>query len=137
MTDPTMESTTDPATDSVSHHTANTAADTGMVANGRGHSASRGRGPHDLGGLLRARIRDIPDYPQAGIVFKDITPLLADHVAFAGVVDAVVNHHGRGTVDLIRQAGGVVVGCSVLLELAILGARTRLTDLDVHALLQV
>src|SRR5664280_2696035 len=193
MTDPTMESTTDPATDSVSHHTANTAADTGMVANGRGHSASRGRGPHDLGGLLRARIRDIPDYPQAGIVFKDITPLLADHVAFAGVVDAVVNHHGAGfvpvrkkgklpaptfeasyqleygeavlevhrdafaggdrvlivddvlatggtvaaTADLIRQAGGVVVGCSVLLELAILGARTRLTDLDVHALLQV
>lgn len=223
MTDPTMESTTDPATDSVSHHSADTsadiAADTEMVANGRGHSASRGRGPHDLGGLLRARIRDIPDYPQAGIVFKDITPLLADHVAFAGVVDAVVSHHGRGTVDkvvgveargfilaapvayhfgagfvpvrkkgklpaptfeasyqleygeavlevhrdafaggdrvlivddvlatggtvaatadLIRQAGGVVVGCSVLLELAILGARTRLTDLDVHALLQV
>jgi adenine phosphoribosyltransferase len=32
-------------------------------------------------------IRDVPDYPQPGIVFKDITPLLADHAAFARVVD--------------------------------------------------
>jgi adenine phosphoribosyltransferase len=176
-------------------------------------------GPHDLGALLRSRIRDIADYPKPGIVFKDITPLLADHVALAGVVDTIVNHHGRGnidkvvgmeargfilaapvayhfgagfvpvrkqgrlpaptytaayaleygeavlevhrdafspgdrvlivddvlatggtvaaTIDLITQAGGVVVGCSVLLELAFLAARDRLGELAVHSLLVV
>ena len=32
--------------------------------------------------LLASRIRDVPDYPKPGIVFKDITPLLADPEAF-------------------------------------------------------
>jgi len=57
--------------------------------------------PVDLGALLAERVRDVPDYPKPGIVFKDITPLLADHVAFAGAVDAVVARYGRGTVDKV------------------------------------
>ena len=36
-----------------------------------------------------------------GILFKDISPLLADHVAFAGAVDSIVSHYGRGTVDKV------------------------------------
>lgn len=36
---------------------------------------------------LTAHVRDIPDYPQPGVVFKDITPLLADAEAFAFVID--------------------------------------------------
>jgi adenine phosphoribosyltransferase len=43
----------------------------------------------DIAGLIRAAIRDIPDYPQPGIVFKDITPLLADAAALAAVVGAL------------------------------------------------
>jgi adenine phosphoribosyltransferase len=39
----------------------------------------------DVRRLASALIRDIPDYPKPGIVFKDITPLLADSVAFAAV----------------------------------------------------
>jgi adenine phosphoribosyltransferase len=50
----------------------------------------------DLPGLIRARIRDIPDYPQPGIVFKDITPLLADGDAFAAVVSAMAEGSGDG-----------------------------------------
>jgi adenine phosphoribosyltransferase len=42
-----------------------------------------------LPGLISAKIRDIPDYPQPGVVFKDITPLLADGDAFAAVVSAM------------------------------------------------
>ena len=47
-------------------------------------------GSHDLSALLLARIRDVPDYPKPGILFKDITPLLGDHGAFAAAVDAIV-----------------------------------------------
>jgi adenine phosphoribosyltransferase len=70
---------------------------------------------HDLVGLLRERVRDVPDYPRPGIVFKDITPLLADHVAFAGAVDAIVNQHGRGTVDKVVgiEARGFILAAPV------------------------
>src|SRR5512143_4108952 len=37
---------------------------------------------------LRARIRDVPDFPKKGIVFKDITPVLADPKLFRRVVEA-------------------------------------------------
>jgi len=69
----------------------------------------------DLPALLRERVRDVPDYPQPGIVFKDITPLLADHVAFAGAVDAIVAHHGRGTIDKVVgiEARGFIVAAPV------------------------
>ncbi|WP_034094476.1 adenine phosphoribosyltransferase [Streptacidiphilus albus] len=41
----------------------------------------------DLADLLSARIRDVADYPKPGVVFKDITPLLADHDAFSALVE--------------------------------------------------
>lgn len=71
--------------------------------------------PLDLPGLLAARVRDIPDFPEVGVVFKDITPLLADHVAFAGVVDGIVNHYGRGTVDKVVgiEARGFILAAPV------------------------
>jgi adenine phosphoribosyltransferase len=39
---------------------------------------------------VRARIRDVPDFPKKGIVFKDITPVLADPALFRQVIDALV-----------------------------------------------
>jgi len=39
---------------------------------------------------VRARVRDVPDFPQRGIVFKDITPVLAEAALFRQVVDAFV-----------------------------------------------
>jgi adenine phosphoribosyltransferase len=36
--------------------------------------------------LIAARLRDVPDFPQPGVLFKDITPLLADGAAFAATV---------------------------------------------------
>ncbi len=69
----------------------------------------------DLGRLIQERIRDVADYPKPGVLFKDITPLLADHVAFAGAVDQIVNHHGRGTVDKIVgiEARGFILAAPV------------------------
>jgi adenine phosphoribosyltransferase len=76
---------------------------------------TRVRGPVDLDALLRSRIVDVPDFPQPGVVFKDISPLLADHVAFAGAVDAIVAHHGRGTVDKVVgiEARGFIIAAPV------------------------
>jgi adenine phosphoribosyltransferase len=62
----------------------------------------------DLAELLRRRIVDVPDFPTRGIVFKDISPLLADHVAFAGAVDAVVAHwQGPGVSGGVDKVVGI------------------------------
>jgi adenine phosphoribosyltransferase len=46
-------------------------------------------------------IRDIPDFPRPGVVFKDITPLLADPVAFAGAVDGLAGPFAQAGVDKV------------------------------------
>ncbi|MFO7561083.1 MAG: adenine phosphoribosyltransferase [Enhygromyxa sp.] len=53
--------------------------------------------------LLRAKIRSIPDFPKPGILFRDITPVLADPVAFATAVELHLHHvHDlAGTIDVI------------------------------------
>ena len=67
--------------------------------------------------LLTARIRDIPDFPKPGIVFKDVTPLLADPEAFATAVDAIVLQFGRGEVDKVLgiEARGFILAAPVAL----------------------
>jgi len=40
----------------------------------------------DLAAKIKTIIRDVPDFPKKGIVFKDITPLLADHAAFSEMI---------------------------------------------------
>ncbi|AFR08400.1 MULTISPECIES: adenine phosphoribosyltransferase [Nocardiopsis] len=169
--------------------------------------------------LIESRIRDVPDFPHEGILFKDITPLLAHREAFAAAVDgmsapfraegvdhvvgleargfifgapiamalgagfvparkagklpaktidrsydleygtATVEIHadaiapgarvlivddvlatggtGRAAVELVRKAGGTVVGFSVLMELAALRGREMLPDVEPHILLSV
>ena len=64
---------------------------------------------------LRDRIRDVPDFPKEGIVFKDITPLLADPVAFSSVIDETVVHFGRGQVDKVvgMEARGFIIAAPV------------------------
>src|SRR5688500_9505224 len=41
---------------------------------------------------VRRRIRDVADFPKKGIVFKDITPVLADPVLFARVIEQLASH---------------------------------------------
>lgn len=66
-------------------------------------------------GWLKDRIRDIPDFPQPGVVFKDITPLLADLAAFRCAVDAIAEHWAGTPVDkvLAVEARGFIVGAPV------------------------
>ena len=169
--------------------------------------------------LIKAQIRDIPDFPHEGILFKDITPLLNHPAALAAAVrgltapylgngvdhvvgleargfifgapvamelgagfvparkagklpaetidqaydleygTATVEMHadaitpgsrvlvvddvlatggtGRAAVELVRKAGGTVVGFSVLLELSALQGREKMPDVELHTLLSV
>jgi adenine phosphoribosyltransferase len=48
------------------------------------------QGAVDTGALIASLLRDVPDYPSPGIVFKDLTPLLADGSALRAVTDAIV-----------------------------------------------
>ena len=52
-------------------------------------------------GLLASRIRDIPDYPKPGIVYKDITPLLLDPVAFAMTIVGLAGQIGELAADKV------------------------------------
>jgi adenine phosphoribosyltransferase len=49
-----------------------------------------------LAGLIKARVRDVAELPQPGVVFKDTTPLLADGQALAAVVSALAEGHRAG-----------------------------------------
>jgi adenine phosphoribosyltransferase len=169
--------------------------------------------------LVASRVVDVPDFPQQGVLFKDLTPLFADGAVFREVIDAIVDHYGDGgfdvvvgveargfviaaavayaagvgvipvrkagklprvahsatydleygtatleigegslvadqrvlvvddvlatggtaeaTLDLVERAGGQIVGLTVLMELAFLSGRERLTGRKVHALMVV
>jgi adenine phosphoribosyltransferase len=66
----------------------------------------------DLSTLILERIRDVPDYPKPGVLFKDISPLLGDHAAFSAVVDALA---GDQPVDKIVgiEARGFILAAPV------------------------
>jgi adenine phosphoribosyltransferase len=68
---------------------------------------------------LRALIRDIPDFPAHGIVFKDITPLLLDHVAMRSAVRRLADWAQPLAVDFVvaAEARGFILGAALALEL--------------------
>jgi adenine phosphoribosyltransferase len=74
-------------------------------------------GPDELTQLITAHVRDVPDYPQRGVVFKDITPLLADGQALIAVVDALAAAHGP--VDKVAgiEARGFILAAPVACRL--------------------
>ena len=53
---------------------------------------------------LEQFIRDIPDFPKPGILFKDITPLLADPRAFQAALDRMVEHYQGQRIDAVAAA---------------------------------
>jgi adenine phosphoribosyltransferase len=63
---------------------------------------------------FKAYIRDIPNFPKPGIIFKDITPLLADGEAFRAVVDRIAEPY-RGRVDQVLgiESRGFIIGAGV------------------------
>ncbi|MGW6061336.1 adenine phosphoribosyltransferase [Streptomyces sp. NPDC055189] len=68
--------------------------------------------------LLLSRIRDVPDYPEPGVMFKDITPLLADPEAFAALTEALADLAVRyGATKIVGlEARGFILGAPVALR---------------------
>ncbi|MEU5027428.1 adenine phosphoribosyltransferase [Streptomyces milbemycinicus] len=65
----------------------------------------------ELRGLLLSRILDVPDYPKPGVMFKDITPLLADATAFGALTHALAElctRHGATKVVGLEARGFIL-----------------------------
>jgi len=70
--------------------------------------------------VIASRLRDIPDFPVPGVVFKDFTPLLSDGPAFRAVIQDISSRY-VGQVDVIVgiEARGFILGAAVAYELGI------------------
>jgi adenine phosphoribosyltransferase len=68
---------------------------------------------------LSAHIRDIPDFPKPGILFKDITPLLLDHEALSQAVAELADWARPLDVDFVvaAEARGFILGAALAIEL--------------------
>lgn len=73
---------------------------------------SKARGEETPDAYLRARVREVPDFPRPGILFKDIVPLLADPKAFHMVLDGLAHPFIGEHVDAVAgiEARGFVFG---------------------------
>jgi adenine phosphoribosyltransferase len=68
---------------------------------------------------LKRYIRDVPDYPQKGIIFRDITPLLGDKNIFREVVDLMSKAWTANPPDLVAaiEARGFIPGAAIAVKL--------------------
>ena len=68
---------------------------------------------------LKQKIRTIPDFPKSGILFRDITTLLADPEAFKSVIDLFIEHYRKVQIDLVVgiESRGFIVGAPLALGL--------------------
>lgn len=79
-----------------------------MKASGSGSAAG-------IEELVKSRIRDIPDYPKPGIMFRDITPLLKDHNAFDSCIEELAKRLSGTDFDYIAgiEARGFIIGSAL------------------------
>src|SRR6266700_1136878 len=75
----------------------------------------------DILGKLRAAVRDVPDFPKKGIVFKDITPVLNDPALFRASIDLFLQRcRGKKIEKIVGiDARGFVFGSAVAYELGV------------------
>ncbi len=90
---------------------------------------------------MRALVRDVPDFPQAGIVFRDITPLLGNGAALRAAVDALAALHDGIDSVIGIESRGFILGAPVAYALGVgmvpvrkLGRLPRATERADYAL---
>ena len=71
--------------------------------------------------VLRGTIRDIPDFPKPGIVFKDITPILADGRLFHDIIAHLADLHSSQNIDVIAgiESRGFIFGAPLAMKLGV------------------
>lgn len=76
---------------------------------------------------LRAAIRDVPDFPKPGIMFKDITTLLADPKLFRATIDAFAEQWAGDHIDVVvgMESRGFLFGAPLAMELSAAFAPAR------------
>ena len=69
--------------------------------------------------MLKELVRDIPDFPKEGIIFKDITPLLQNPSSLKEIVDKFSDHYANRKIDVIvgAEARGFLFGPAVAINL--------------------
>ncbi|MAG15810.1 adenine phosphoribosyltransferase [Candidatus Woesearchaeota archaeon] len=69
--------------------------------------------------FLKSKIRDVPDFPKKGIIFKDITPLLLDHEAFSYAIQQILDKVKDKKIDVVASAEsrGFILGAVLAYEL--------------------
>ena len=75
----------------------------------------------DVLGAIRGLIRDVPDFPKPGIVFRDITPVLGDATAFRGMIAAMAEPFRDAGIDRVVgiEARGFLLGAPLAVELGV------------------
>lgn len=74
--------------------------------------------PPDLTRLVLDNLREVPDFPQPGVLFRDITPLLANGPAFATFIEGLANHYA-GRVDAVAglESRGFILAAPLAVRL--------------------
>lgn len=73
----------------------------------------------NLSELLKETIRDVPDFPKPGILFKDITPLLQQHSVFSKIIDAFAERYRSRKIDAVVgiESRGFIFGAPIAYRL--------------------
>ena len=68
---------------------------------------------------LKNKIRTIPDFPEPGILFRDITTLLSEPQAFREIIDLFEEHYSSEDIDLVVgvESRGFIIGAALALQL--------------------
>ncbi|WP_296536714.1 adenine phosphoribosyltransferase [uncultured Actinomyces sp.] len=76
--------------------------------------------PESLTRLVMNHLREIPDFPEPGVLFRDITPLLADGQAFTELVEGLADHY-RGRIDAVAglESRGFILAAPLAVSLGI------------------
>ncbi len=70
---------------------------------------------------IKSKIRDVPDFPREGILFKDITTVLRDKVAFKHSIDLLAKHYEKQRIEYIAgiEARGFIFGSALAYKLGV------------------
>jgi adenine phosphoribosyltransferase len=70
---------------------------------------------------IKEKIRDVPDFPKKGILFKDITPVLQDPPSFRGVIDRLADRYETARPDVIVaiESRGFILGSALAYRLGV------------------